>query len=290
MREENGKFTGIPPAAISYPSGTVGGSPWWNPGCHYSEKTFAFPRALSFLSEAMVIAYLQTGEEQYHSWLATLANHRRDWIEGGRINGEEGDLNWTRQQLRKSVHNGLRKYRLSTHDTQYDDILLDAASPYDRFRLLGTDDDWLEQLETTAQALSWNAPAYTSEVRFTDRVIKFHSAYWNQFFDEKIAKPDTELLYNMITGDWGSPGYLPLPQFRWAFDPRFLRVHVLSNTLVSLYVVHDQPISGTLHTLQQQTGRCLLSCSDDIQEAVIDNQSCDLELPNHVPCTLEILD
>ena len=290
LREENDKFAGIPPAAISYPSGQVGGSPWWNPGCHYSDKTFAFPRALSFLSEAMVLAHIKTGQEQYLHWLSTLASHRQSWIDEGRPDGEEGSRNWARQQIRKGTYNGLRKYRMWTQDPQFDALILDSANAYDQFRLLGTETDWVDSLANSAQALSWNQAAFTSEVRFTDRVIKFHSAYWNQFYEENIPKVDTDLLYNMITGDWGSPGYLPLPHFRWNFDPRQLRVHVHHGKYVELYAVADQDLTGDVRIVQQEQGKCVLSCGDNTIEQAIEDGVCTLSIPHRTLCTLEILD
>ena len=288
-REENGKPAGIPPAAIEYPSGKVGGNPWWNPGCHYSDKTFAFPRALSFLTEAMVLAYHKTGEERYINWLNTLAEHRRIWIEEGSPSGEEGDINWTRVQIRKALHNGLRKHWMLTQSDEYTDLMLQTGDSYDIYRVTGAETGWVDLLQNTANTLSWNQAAYTTEVHFTDRVIKFHSAYWNDYTEEPLSNIDNELLYNMITGDLGSPGYIPLPQFRWNFDPRILRVHVTTRQSVSLFSVSDSEVVGSLRILQQDTGLFKLTCSENIvQEGNFTEGELTLTLPPQTLCSLEI--
>ncbi|MAA79078.1 MAG: hypothetical protein CL916_07430 [Deltaproteobacteria bacterium] len=290
-REENGKPTGIPPAAIDFPSGEVRGNPWWNPGCHYSDRTFAFPRALSFLTEAMVLAYHKTGEERYINWLDSMAQHRRAWIEEGRPNGEEGDLNWARSQIRKALHNGLRKHWMLTQSDEYNDLILSEGDRYDRYRLTGEDEGWIELLENTAKALSWNQAAYTTEVRFTDRVVKFHSAYWNKFTEAPLPTIDSELLYNMITGDLGSPGYIPLPHFRWDFHPRIVRVHVTTNQSAELYAVSDSDVTGSVRVLQQETGHFTLTCSEQIiQEGNFSDGVLALTLPSQDLCTLQLED
>ena len=290
-REENGKPAGIPPAAIAFPSGAVGGTPWWNPGCHYSEKTFAFPRALSFLTEAMVLAYHKTGEERYTSWLDTMAQHRQAWIEDGRPAGEEGDLSWSRAQLRRALRSGLQKHWLLTRSEAYTALLLAEGDRYDQYRITGEDDGWIEQLASTANALSWNQAAYTTEVHFTDRVVKFHSAYWNDFAESPLPSIDTTLLYNMITGDLGSHGYIPLPQFRWGFDPRVLRVHVRADQAVELFAVSDADVSGTLYILKQDTGRITCTCSGtSLQEESFSNGQVALTLPPQTLCILNIAD
>lgn len=290
-REENGKPAGIPPAAIAFPTGTVGGEPWWNPGCHYTDKTFAFPRALSFLAEAMVLAHQKTGEERYIDWLDSMVEHRRNWLQEGSPAGEEGDGNWSRVQIRKGLHNGLRKHWYHTKSQEYIDILLQAGDAYDRYRITGQDSGWVDQLANTANALSWNKAAYTTEVHFTDRVMKFHSAYWNDFVENPVSGVDTELLYNMITGDFGSHGYNPLPQFRWGFDPRVLRVHVTAEEDVALYSVSETEVVGGVSILAQEEGVFRLICSETIvQEGEFYNGRFNLTIPAKTLCSLQVFD
>lgn len=288
-REENGKPAGIPPAAVEFPSGNVGGDPWWNPGCHYSDRTFAFPRALSFLAEAMVLAYHKTGEERYINWLDAMAQHRRAWIEQGSPSGETGNIDWARSQIRKALHNGLRKHWLLTQSDEYIDLLLHTGDRYDQYRITGVDEGWVAQLESTAKALSANKAAYTTEVHFTDRVVKFHSAYWNDFVEVPLPGIDTELLYNMISGDLGSPGYIPLPRFRWGFDPRIVRVHVTRNQSVDLYAVAETAVMGSVRLLQQDAGHFTLTCSEQIvQEGAFSDGVISLTLPPRDICVLHI--
>ena len=72
----------------------------------------------------------------------------------------------------------------------YEDLLLHGGGGYDKYRLTGQSNDWLEELASTAEALSWNKAAYTSEVRFTDRVLKFHTSYWNEFAANPLPDSD----------------------------------------------------------------------------------------------------
>ncbi|MEC7983854.1 MAG: hypothetical protein VX278_01740 [Myxococcota bacterium] len=239
----------------------------------------------------MVLAHHKTGEPRYLAWLDGMAQHRRTWIDEGSPSGEEGDVNWSRSQIRKALHNGLRKHWMLTQSTAYTDLILQSADAYDRYRIAGEEDGWIAQLANTAKALSYNQSAYTSEVHFTDRVVKFHSAYWNDFAEEPLPSIDTELLYNMITGDWGSHGYIPLPRFRWNFNPRVLRVHVTSDRSAELFAVSDSDISGTVRILQQNNGSFALSCGNDSPlEGDFSNGELTLSLPSRTPCILQIND
>ena len=82
----------------------------------------------------------------------------------------------------------------------------------------------VEQLRTSAQALRINFPGYTSEVRWTDRVLRFPALFdRNMMFREAIPgtpKPNPSLLYSLVTGDPGSSGYFPMNAVRWRTRPR----------------------------------------------------------------------
>ena len=78
-------------------------------------------------------------------------------------------------------------------------------------------------LRNTAEALRINFPGYTSEVRYTDRVLRFPSLFSAGFAAKTsapIRTPDTSMLYSSVTGDPGGAGYFPLNAVRWLTPPR----------------------------------------------------------------------
>src|SRR5690606_6678849 len=87
--------------------------------------------------------------------------------------------------------------------------------------------DWeslTKALDRTAQALRINFPGYTSEVRYTDRVLRFPAIFGeNGMYPEArevSAEPDTNLLYSTATGDPGGALYFPMNAVRWLTPPR----------------------------------------------------------------------
>ena len=68
FRAANGKASGIPPAAIAFPSGDPVGEQWWEPGCHYGPATLQLPAGLFHAgAEYAAEASVQTGEAEYAS-------------------------------------------------------------------------------------------------------------------------------------------------------------------------------------------------------------------------------
>ncbi|MBT6175668.1 MAG: hypothetical protein HOI23_00375 [Deltaproteobacteria bacterium] len=64
-----------------------------------------------------------------------------------------------------------------------------------------------------------NEAAFKEEVRFTDRVYKFHAAFANAYLEEPVPNLNADLLYSMLTGDFGDASYLPLNALRWQTEP-----------------------------------------------------------------------
>jgi hypothetical protein len=81
-----------------------------------------------------------------------------------------------------------------------------------------------------AEALRINFEGYTSEVRYTDRVLRFPSLFTGNGIlgkaDATIRRPDPSLLYSMVTGDPGDALYFPLNAVRWLTPPRNIAVLV----------------------------------------------------------------
>ena len=79
-------------------------------------------------------------------------------------------------------------------------------------------------LRNNAEALRFNFEGYTSEVRYTDRVLRFPAIFTgSETLSEPAATfhtPNPSLLYSTVTGDPGSAGYFPLNAVRWLTEAR----------------------------------------------------------------------
>ena len=96
-------------------------------------------------------------------------------------------------------------------------------SPYMKLRLKNDRDSLTSSLRNTAEALRINFPGYTSEVRYTDRVLRFPSLFSAGFAESKgetINIPNPSLLYSSASGDPGGAGYFPLNAVRWLTPSR----------------------------------------------------------------------
>ena len=225
-RTERGKPAGIIPAAIHWPEGRVGGlgDDWWDPRNHGEPTLYEWPSAQSALCDAFLLAWHMTGNERYLEPLESMAAIRREYHEGrGPDAPTPGSRSWCARKL-GFLAPTLAKYRYLSGDDAFDDVLRrdDAA-------LLPHDADAgrslvVERLEESAAALRVNWPGYTSEVRWTDRVLRFPVLFEPGYmFEEGVpgfAAPRPRDLYRTATGDPGGLGYLPLNAVRWLTPPR----------------------------------------------------------------------
>ena len=116
---------------------------------------------------------------------------------------------------------------LSGSDEFYD-LLAAEGDALVQYRLFGEASAIDDAMARAAASLHVNREAFTSEVRFSDRIFKFHSRYANDHVAEEIPSFDAELMYSLITGDLGSPLYFPLPAVRWQTLPQDIAVRVVS--------------------------------------------------------------
>ncbi len=94
----------------------------------------------------------------------------------------------------------------------------------------------VEALRESASALRVNFPGFTSEVRSTDRVMRFVQFFSQdyQFDDYKgVTQPKHELLYRMVTGDANAPRF-PQMAARWLTPPRDIAALVTRANLTEL--------------------------------------------------------
>lgn len=126
------------------------------------------------------------------------------------------------------MNDALAKWRQLSGDSRYDDLLLADASAYVRFILTQDDTGLAEALAATARTLSVNWPMFTSEVRYTDRVLSFPHA-WPRTIATGLQRVDAALLYSTVTGDPGTVENFPLNGARWHTLPREIAVRVAEN-------------------------------------------------------------
>ncbi len=236
-REERGKPAGILPTAIHWPDGRVGGvgEKWWLPE-NYTSPLYDYPSAMALMLNTLVLTAHMTGDRTFLAPLRSLAAARLDWLKAGQPEAPEGSRLWCGARL-DSLGGAVAKYRFATGDTSFDELLREERDvAYVQYRLAGNNDATppLEHaLGDVAAVIRVNFPAYTQEVRYTDRVMRFPVLYQPGWMLEK-GVPTTiveagvmamglnrlSLLYNTATGDPGDPLYFPLNGVRWRTPPR----------------------------------------------------------------------
>ncbi|MCB9479672.1 MAG: hypothetical protein H6683_08310 [Deltaproteobacteria bacterium] len=235
FREDQDKPVGILPTALHWPSGDSGGTSgqWWDPGCAVNSGVYAWPTAMSTMTRALLQVGRMTGDEAYLAPIESMAELRRTYLADLPENPELGSAMWAAKEM-GFLSDALAKYRLLFDDPQYDDLLRRDANGYVEYAMTGGTTALVRDLTTLARAFSVNREAYTTEVRWTDRVLSFAANYADYYADEPAARPATELLYNMVTGDFGDPLYLPLNAVRWRTSPRDIAVLLTQRSPESL--------------------------------------------------------
>ncbi len=220
-RAENGKPAGIPPASLRWPDGVAGGhgDRWWKAG-FYDTGLYDFPGAIDEMLPHFLLAYHLTGERRFAEPVAALARLLRRQRQGELGEGKPGSLPWSVRAAGRAVLGVLPKYRTLTGDTAFDDLIREGGSAYAAYRLDGDTARLERALRETATALATNFEAYTSEVRWTDRIQAFHGKYLNLYTAERRPGLALDLLYTMASGDLGSPRFFPMNAVRWLTPPR----------------------------------------------------------------------
>ncbi len=224
-RAERGKPAGIIPSAIHWPDGKVGGvSPdWWDPRNHGEHTLYLWPSAMSMMTNTLLLTYHMTGEQKYLEPLRSMARIRLKYLNSSiKEAPAAGSELWCGGQL-GFIAGTIAKYRFLTANPEFDELLAGGMSPYMRLRLKGDRKSLDAALRNTAEALRINFAGYTSEVRYTDRVLRFPGLFSAGFAagsSAPIRTPDTSLLYSSVTGDPGGAGYFPLNAVRWLTPPR----------------------------------------------------------------------
>jgi hypothetical protein len=221
-RAEHGKPAGILPSALAWPAGTIAAppAPWWEPfPLDHNDALYNWPGAARLMTSTLLLAWHMTRDEQYlapiHSMAALARQHR-----SAPADAAPGTVTWAARQMEGFLGDTLAKYRLLSGDTRYDDLLRTSASGYMKYRLGGDTRALARSLEQNAEAFRSNWEAYTSEMRWTDRVVSFTSNYLRYLPEPAPPAPQPQVLYACATGDPGTPLIFPLNAVRWRTSPR----------------------------------------------------------------------
>jgi hypothetical protein len=228
QRAENGKPAGILPSAIAWPSGAIAhaGAPWWQPfPLNHNDALYNWPGATRLMTSTLLLAWHMTRDERYlepiRSMAAIALDHR-----GGDAGAEPGTLAWAARQMDGFLGDTVAKYRFLSGDTRYDALLASSSSGYVQYRLGGDTRALVRSLEQNAGAFRSNWEAYTSEMRWTDRVMSFTNTYLRHLAEPAPPAPVPHILYACATGDPGTPLVFPLNAVRWRTPPRDIAVLV----------------------------------------------------------------
>jgi hypothetical protein len=158
-----------------------------------------------------------------------------------------------------------------------------------------------------AEALRINFKGYTSEVRYTDRVLRFPSLFHSNSIlgkaDATIRSPDPSLLYSMVMGDPGDALYFPLNAVRWLTPPREIAVLVTESTSSRFsaelfeFGERQRSTSAEFYLLEPGQYKLTITAGDsgeqqsiETDEFVVDSRRTrvNFKLPPRKPCVLYI--
>jgi len=245
-RADNGKPHGVLPSAIRWPDGGIANPdrPWWEPfSPGHNDALYNWPGATRLMTSTLLLAHHLTREETYlepiRSMAALRAKHRNS------PPGDTGSESWCAQKMSGFLSDALGKYRLLTGDTRYDADLRSDASGYVRFRLTGERASIESALRHNAEAFRSNWEAYTSEMRWTDRIMSFTGNFLKYLPEAAPPTPSPNILYSTATGDPGNPLVFPLNAVRWRTPPRDIAALVTESSRATfaaeLFHFGDQP-------------------------------------------------
>jgi hypothetical protein len=235
-RSERDKPAGIIPTAIHWPDGGIGGvgPNWWDPRNHGEYTLYLYPSAMDLMTHTLLLTHHMTGQAKYLEPIRSMADIRLKYLNAlPKSEPAAGSEAWCAARM-DSLSSVITKYRFLTGSTEFDELLSKELSPYMRYRLKGDPSPLLSALKENAKTLRINFEGYTSEVRYTDRVLRFPRLFiGSEILAEPVAairRPDPSLLYSMATGNPGDALYFPLNAVRWLTPPREIAVLVTEST------------------------------------------------------------
>ncbi|MFT3805096.1 MAG: hypothetical protein QM766_28230 [Burkholderiaceae bacterium] len=211
------KPAGVVPPIIAWPGGTFTreGRNWWEPfDANTNEFMYNWPGSggQEILLNTFLLAWEITGNEKYlrpFDALRKLVDRRRA---GADVVGE---VKWQNRKLidmSKRLDWGKMGQALEKSDRSSFSLFQNA---YDKY--LGSREfDYLgEYFKDNVSALSRNYEMFTSEAKWTDRILDFEWNYYRFIAPTKVKRFDVDILYTTLTGDRASPSAYPMPRVRW---------------------------------------------------------------------------
>jgi len=311
--DERGKPAGIIPSAIHWPDGKPGGKdgPWYLPKLYKNPRDlYSWPSAMSQLTKTLLLTYHMTGKEKYLEPIRSLAKIRQHYLENPpKREPEPGSAAWCALSADMGFGIGmsgflpetLAKYRLLTGDTSFDSLLEAGAPAYLKLRLGMGRGPLEEALEANAAAFRMNKPGYTSEMRWTDRVMTFNERWGNEGNGWDWPTPNVGALYSSVTGDPGQAGYFPMNAVRWLTQPRQFAALVTKSKSTQfeaeLYHYGEEPrdMGAELYLLQE--GRYTLELVSDEAGEILEEREIavngkqtqvEFQLPSRQLCHLRV--
>jgi hypothetical protein len=234
-RAENGKPAGILPACIRWPDGAVAGAEgnWWEPikSGGFMHSYYLWPSVITEITDALMLAHVMTGRESYLAPLRSMAAIRLKHLKNPAGDLKPGSEAWCVDQLapRQNANSNtgglvktLARFKALTGTSEFDELIALEGSEF----VIRTDEAGKRELENALReslgALRVNFPGFTSEVRSTDRCMRFVQFLAQDYaFDayKGVTQPKHELLYRMVTGDKNAPRF-PQMAVRWLTPPK----------------------------------------------------------------------
>ncbi|UCD50540.1 MAG: hypothetical protein JSW27_23815 [Phycisphaerales bacterium] len=262
-RAERGKPAGIIPSAIHWPDGRIGGlaDDWWDPRNHGEYTLYLWPSAMSMMMNTMLLTHHVTGQDKYLKPIRSMARARlRHLQDPPSQSPPAGSEAWCAARM-GFVSGVVAKYRFLTGRGEFDELLRRDMPAYTGFRLTGDRRQLTHALENNAAALRINWPGYTSEVRYTDRVLRFPQLFGGGLMTDRridaIRSPTPSVLYATATGDPGDALYFPMNAVRWLTPPRKIAVLVTDATKTSFaaelfhFGSKPRPMAAELYLLDE---------------------------------------
>ncbi len=265
---------------------------------------------MALLTKTLLLTYQRTGDEKYLRPIRSMAEIRMKYL-GGKApsDAEPGTAAWCALEGAPRFGGGgmdpflpgtLAKYRLLTGDERYDRCLRQRGGGYMRMRLGEGREALVAALEENAKAFRINRPAYTDEMRWTDRILTFNERWGNEANGWGWPAPCPRILYAAATGDPGSPFYFPLAAVRWMTEPRKFAALVTDSGRerfqAELYHFGERPrrLGATLLLLQPGDYAWALKekAGDRLRGGTLEGEGprtrLDLKLPPRTLCHLRI--
>jgi hypothetical protein len=301
-REERGKPAGIIPSAIHWPDGEIGGvgEHWWDPENHTDDPLYVWPSSMGMMLNALLLTHYMTGDAKYLEPLSSMAEARLRYLNSPVENPNPGTAAWCGSKL-GGMAGIAAKHKLLTGMGAFDALLAKDMKPYVSLRIHGKREALTDALKRNAEALRVNFEGYTSEVRYTDRVLRFPSLFdANSMFENALPAfhtPDPALLYSTATGDPDSGIDFPINAVRWLTRPREIAALVTASGPdrfeAELFHFGDSPreMGARLYLLKPGTYSVVVRGSNDSEEfsiAVGENRDVSFTVPSRQLCILRV--